>query len=69
MTDATPPSGPTAPLPPTGLGCAGGQRRFVTPALDVAEALAEGGWQVSSRHRELERRAEAAGAAGVRTAG
>ncbi|MFT4715972.1 MAG: UPF0042 nucleotide-binding protein [Paracoccaceae bacterium] len=38
------------------LGCTGGQHRsvFVTEAL--ANALAQQGWQVSIRHREIERR-------------
>ncbi len=44
-----------------GLGCTGGQHRSVTVAERLAEALAEDGWRVSKRHRELERRAEAAG--------
>ncbi len=46
-----------------GLGCTGGQHRSVTVAETLAGALAEAGWRVSKRHRELERRAEAAGAA------
>lgn len=41
-----------------GLGCTGGQHRSVAMAETLAKALAEGGWQVSIRHRELERRAE-----------
>jgi UPF0042 nucleotide-binding protein len=40
-----------------GFGCTGGQHRSVAVAEDVAKALAEAGWQVSKRHRELERRA------------
>lgn len=40
-----------------GFGCTGGQHRSVAVAETVAKALAEAGWQVSKRHRELERRA------------
>ena len=39
-----------------GFGCTGGQHRSVALAETVALALAERGWQVSIRHRELERR-------------
>ncbi len=39
------------------LGCTGGQHRSVAMAETLARTLAEGGWQVSIRHRELERRA------------
>jgi UPF0042 nucleotide-binding protein len=39
------------------LGCTGGQHRSVAVAESLARTLAEGGWQVSIRHRELERRA------------
>lgn len=39
-----------------GFGCTGGQHRSVTVAEMLARALAEAGWQVSIRHRELERR-------------
>ena len=39
-----------------GFGCTGGQHRSVTVTETVARALAERGWQVSTRHRELERR-------------
>jgi UPF0042 nucleotide-binding protein len=42
-----------------GLGCTGGCHRSVSVAEDLAKALAPKGWQVSIRHRELERRAEA----------
>ena len=38
------------------FGCTGGQHRSVALAEKTAKALAEGGWQVSTRHRELERR-------------
>jgi len=39
-----------------GLGCTGGQHRSVTVAEMLTNALAEKGWRVSTRHRELERR-------------
>ena len=39
------------------LGCTGGQHRSVAMAESLARTLAEGGWQVSIRHRELELRA------------
>ena len=39
-----------------GFGCTGGQHRSVAVAENMAKALADAGWQVSIRHRELERR-------------
>ncbi|MEB8387945.1 RNase adapter RapZ [Rhodobacteraceae bacterium KMM 6894] len=39
------------------LGCTGGQHRSVAMAESLAATLAKGGWQVSTRHREMERRA------------
>ncbi|MDO5647139.1 RNase adapter RapZ [Paracoccus sp. (in: a-proteobacteria)] len=39
-----------------GFGCTGGQHRSVTLAEKTAAALADAGWSVSIRHRELERR-------------
>jgi len=41
-----------------GFGCTGGQHRSVALAETVAKALANHGWLVSVRHRELERRAK-----------
>jgi len=38
-----------------GFGCTGGQHRSVTVVENMAKALAETGWQVSIRHREMER--------------
>lgn len=40
-----------------GFGCTGGQHRSVVVTERYAKALAAKGWQVSIRHRELERRA------------
>lgn len=40
-----------------GFGCTGGQHRSVAVTERVGNALAEAGWAVSKRHRELERRA------------
>ncbi|MDJ0822363.1 MAG: RNase adapter RapZ [Paracoccaceae bacterium] len=39
-----------------GFGCTGGQHRSVAVTEAIAGALAQEGWQVSIRHRELERR-------------
>ncbi len=38
-----------------GFGCTGGKHRSVTMAEKLCNALAQDGWQVSKRHRELER--------------
>lgn len=44
-----------------GLGCTGGRHRSVCLVEALAKTLAEDGWDVSIRHRELERAAVAAG--------
>jgi len=41
-----------------GLGCTGGKHRSVAVAEMMGKALANKGWQVSIRHRELERQAK-----------
>lgn len=38
-----------------GFGCTGGQHRSVAMTEKLSNALAQSGWQVSKRHRELER--------------
>ncbi len=38
-----------------GFGCTGGQHRSVMMVETLTRTLAEAGWQVSKRHRELER--------------
>lgn len=40
-----------------GFGCTGGQHRSVAVVEMLGKTLAEAGWAVSKRHRELERRA------------
>lgn len=42
-----------------GIGCTGGQHRSVTIAEILSQSLAQAGWPVSKRHRELERRCSA----------
>lgn len=42
-----------------GFGCTGGQHRSVAVAEKLVNALAHSGWQVSIRHREMERRGQA----------
>lgn len=40
-----------------GFGCTGGQHRSVTLVEKLGKVLADAGWAVSKRHRELERKA------------
>lgn len=40
------------------LGCTGGRHRSVAVAESLAKTLAEAGWRVSIRHRDLERQAD-----------
>lgn len=44
-----------------GFGCTGGKHRSVAVTENVAAALAQEGWRVSIRHRELERRGASSG--------
>jgi UPF0042 nucleotide-binding protein len=46
------------------FGCTGGQHRSVAVTEKLANALAASGWQVSIRHRELERRTATVPASG-----
>jgi UPF0042 nucleotide-binding protein len=50
------------------FGCTGGQHRSVALAEKLAARLADGGLQVSIRHRELDRHAEARGGGEARGA-
>ncbi len=43
------------------LGCTGGRHRSVAIVEALAKTLAQNGWQVSIRHRDLERRESASG--------
>lgn len=47
-----------------GFGCSGGKHRSVATTEAMASALAQAGWPVSIRHREIERSAIARGVAG-----
>lgn len=48
-----------------GFGCSGGRHRSVALAETVAKALAEAGWRVSTRHRELDGESDPPGSAQV----
>lgn len=48
-----------------GFGCTGGQHRSVAVAEKLGNVLAEAGWPVARRHRELERRSQGAPVAGT----
>jgi RNase adapter protein RapZ len=50
-----------------GFGCTGGQHRSVAMAEKLGLTLAKEGWQVSIRHRELERRDASLSAGGSTT--
>ena len=45
-----------------GFGCTGGQHRSVAVVEKLSARLAEQGWPVAKRHRELERRSAATAA-------
>ena len=48
-----------------GFGCTGGQHRSVAVAEKLGNVLAEAGWPVALRHRELERRVQGAPGTGT----
>jgi len=49
-----------------GFGCTGGQHRSVAITEIIGKRLAQAGWLVAKRHRELERRAAIGSAIGTR---
>jgi RNase adapter protein RapZ len=51
-----------------GLGCTGGRHRSVTLVEMLAKTLAQEGWRVSTRHRDLARETPAAPGSGVGSA-